>query len=283
MTVLERILAETRQEVERRKREAPIDMGASPTMSAPLAPGSSVLPAVPGLQCPTAGRSRFRDALAGPGISVIAEFKRRSPSAGKLRESEPDIAEILSAYERGGARALSVLTEGPNFEGSLADIRAAREACALPILRKDFIVDPYQLHEACLAGADAVLLIVAALEDAQLASLHELAQALGLDVLVEVHDSEELDRAKRVGARLIGVNNRDLRDFSVDVARTGRLLGEMPAGALVVSESGISAPQQLRELEQQGVAAVLVGESLMRAPDHEQALVALLAGSSVRT
>jgi indole-3-glycerol phosphate synthase len=258
MTVLDRILAETRQEIERRKQQTPIDTAGL----------SSRRP------------SRFRHALATPGISVIAEFKRRSPSAGKLCEQGPDIAEIVSAYERGGASALSVLTEGPNFDGSLADIDAARDACGLPILRKDFIVDPYQLYEAVVAGADAVLLIVAALEPEELSSLHDRALGLDLDVLVEVHDRDELMRAEQVGARLIGVNNRDLRDFSVDVGRTERLLAEMPAGTTVVSESGISRPEQLEQLERAGVAAVLVGESLMRAPEPEQALAALLAGSS---
>jgi indole-3-glycerol phosphate synthase len=257
MTVLDRILAETRQEVERRKRQRPI--------------GTDISSRRP---------SRFRHALAAPGISVIAEFKRRSPSAGKLCEPEPDVAEIVSSYERGGASALSVLTEEPNFDGSLADIDTARRACGLPILRKDFVVDPYQLYEAVVAGADAVLLIVAALEQEELVSLHDRALGLGLDVLVEVHDHDELGRAKQAGARLIGVNNRDLRDFSVDVGRTERLLAEMPAGTMVVSESGISKPEQLEQLERAGVAAVLVGESLMRAPDPEQALAALLAGSS---
>jgi len=225
---------------------------------------------------------RFHQALGRPGIGVIADFKRRSPSVGKLRELEPDIAEIVSAYERGGASALSVLTEGPNFDGSLADIGVARGACGLPILRKDFVVDPYQLYEAVVAGADAVLLIVAALEQEELASLHDRALGLGLDVLVEVHDRDELVRAGQVGARLIGVNNRDLRDFSVDVGRTERLLAEMPAGTTVVSESGISEPRQLEQLERAGVAAVLVGESLMRAPEPERVLAKLLAGSSAQ-
>jgi indole-3-glycerol phosphate synthase len=257
MTVLDRIVAETRQEVERRKHDTPIDTSAS-----------------------FGHPRRFRDALAGHGIAVIAEFKRRSPSAGRLREEDIDIAEVVGAYERGGASALSVLTERPNFDGSLDDLCAARAACELPILRKDFIVDPYQLHEACAAGADAVLLIVAALSEHELAALHELATTLGLDVLVEVHDREELARAADVGARLIGVNNRDLRDFSVDVRRTSRLMGEMPAGATVVSESGIATPEQLGELEGEGVAAVLVGESLMRASDPALALDELLSGSS---
>ncbi len=202
---------------------------------------------------------------------MIAEFKRRSPSAGRLRE-QPDVAEMVGAYERGGAAALSILTEGPHFGGSLEDLRAARAASALPVLRKDFIVDPYQLHEARAAGADAVLLIVAALPPPRLSGLYEEARGLGLDVLVEVHDSTELQAALDVRADLIGINNRDLRDFSVDVQRTSRLLADIPVGTAVVSESGIGSSEQLRVLEEQDVQAVLVGESLMRAEDPEQAL-----------
>jgi indole-3-glycerol phosphate synthase len=172
---------------------------------------------------------------------------------------------------------MSVLTEGPHFEGSLADLRQARAACALPLLRKDFIVDTYQLHEARAAGADAVLLIVAALPPQLLATLYATARELGLDVLVEVHDSTELNVALGAGADLIGVNNRDLRDFSVDLRRTAKLLAEMPAGVVVVSESGIGSAAQLRNLQEEGVQAVLVGESLMRAGDPEGALRALLA------
>jgi indole-3-glycerol phosphate synthase len=217
----------------------------------------------------------LRDALARPGIGAIAEFKRRSPSAGELR-AKADVQAIARAYEQNGAGAMSVLTEQESFGGSLADLRAARAACLLPILRKDFIVDPYQLYEARAAGADAVLLIVAALDDKELASLHEQARALELDVLVEVHDSDELARAAAVGAAIIGVNNRDLRDFSVDVSRTSRLLARMPADALVVSESGIATNEQVKALEREGVAAVLVGERLMRAPDPGVALAELL-------
>lgn len=213
----------------------------------------------------------FRAALCRPGIAVIAEFKRRSPSAGPLREN-PDVREIVTAYERGGAAALSILTEGPHFGGSLEDLRTARAASALPVLRKDFIVHPYQVHEARAAGADAVLLIVAALPSPRLSGLHEEASALGLDVLVEVHDSTELEAALAVEANLIGINNRDLRDFSVDVRRTSRLLADIPAGTVVVSESGIATAEQLRGLEEEGVQAVLVGESLMRAEDPEQTL-----------
>ncbi len=179
------------------------------------------------------------------------------------------------AYERGGAVALSVLTEGPNFDGSLEDLGSARAACELPILRKDFIVDPYQLHEARAAGADAVLLIVAALVGAELAALHDEARAIGLDVLVEVHDRAELREALELGADTVGINNRDLRDFSVDVERTSRLIGEIPSGVVVVSESGIASAEQLAGWRALGVHAVLVGESLMRSPDPEAAVRAL--------
>jgi indole-3-glycerol phosphate synthase len=260
-TVLERILVSTREELGRRKRLLP-----APELE------DRVLDA--GEERRSAGR--LHEACSAPGIGVIAEFKRRSPSAGILRE-QADVAEVVRAYVSGGAIALSVLTEGPSFAGSLEDLRAARSVSDLPILRKDFIVDPYQLHEARAAGADAVLLIVAALQIAQLASLHDSARALGLDVVVEVHDDEELQRALSVGADLVGINNRDLRDFSVDVARTSLLMGEMPAGVTVVSESGIATPEQLRSLQQEGVHAVLVGESLMRSPDPESALRALRA------
>ncbi len=249
-TILDEILARTRSEVEQRMQELP-------TEELPPDDSSSL--------------RGFRTALCGPGIAVIAEFKRRSPSAGQLRES-PDVREMVTAYECGGAAALSILTDGPHFGGSLEDLRAARAASALPVLRKDFIVHPYQLHEARAAGADAVLLIVAALEPASLAELNAQARGLGLDVLVEVHDAHELGVALEVGADLVGINNRDLRDFSVDVQRTSRLLADVPPGTAVVSESGIATAEQLRDLQEQGVQAVLVGESLMRAPDPEQAL-----------
>jgi len=254
-TVLERILGETRAEVERRKRETPLG-----ELSADGAPAGAA-----------AVERRFHDALARPGIGVIAEFKRRSPSAGALRD-DPDLAGIVGAYERGGAVAVSVLTEGPNFGGDLGDLRAARAACGLPLLRKDFIVDEYQLQEARAAGADAVLLIVAALAPAELESLYACARAIGLDVLVEVHDREELHSALGLGADIVGINNRDLRDFSVDVERTARLMEDVPPGVTVVSESGIAAAGQLAGLQRRGVDAVLVGESLMRAADPAAAL-----------
>jgi len=226
---------------------------------------------------PARARGAFRAALSADGISVIAEFKRRSPSAGALREgARPE--ELVRAYERGGARALSVLTEGPSFGGSLDDLRTARAASELPILRKDFVVDRYQLLEARLAGADAALLIVAALADSELVALHEAARALGLDVLVEVHDAGELERALALDPEIVGINNHDLRDFSVDLARTRARRQAIPDGVVVVSESGIGSTEQLRQLEREGVDAVLVGESLMRAPDPAQALDALLEG-----
>jgi indole-3-glycerol phosphate synthase len=265
-TVLARILQSTRAEVTQRAQQVPrAQLQARLQAAAPEE--RSVLQ--------DGDRPRgFRRALAAPGVAVIAEFKRRSPSAGALR-AEPELAEIVDAYARGGASALSILTEQPNFGGSLDDLVAARARCGLPVLRKDFIVDDYQLLEARAAGADAVLLIVAALEQELLGTLHEQARALALDVLVEVHDREELERALAIGAELVGVNNRDLRDFSVDVARTHALRGAIPAGVLVVSESGIATAAQLRELAADRVDAVLVGEMLMRAEDPERALGAL--------
>jgi indole-3-glycerol phosphate synthase len=213
----------------------------------------------------------FAEALARPGTSLVAEHKRRSPSAGAIREGST-CTEIVQAYERGGAAALSILTEEAHFGGSLADLREARAACDLPILRKDFTIDPYQLYEAKVAGADAVLLVVGALRGRELASLHELADALDLDAIVEIHDDIELDRALEIDADVIGINNRNLADFTVDIQRTFDLLADVPAGKVVVSESGIHHREQIEELEQVGVDAVLVGEVLMRAPDPETAV-----------
>lgn len=208
----------------------------------------------------------FGEALVRPGLSVIAEFKRRSPSAGEIRAGATP-AETASAYEEGGAAALSVLTDAPHFGGSLDDLRAARAACALPVLQKDFIVGRYQVYEAAAAGADAILLIVAALERDELARLHDEARGLDLDCVVEVHSEEELESALSIDAEVIGVNNRNLDDFSVDVQTTFELITDVPAGKTVVSESGIAERETLEELERVGVDAVLIGEALMRAPD----------------
>jgi indole-3-glycerol phosphate synthase len=214
----------------------------------------------------------FSEALTRPGVSVIAEHKRRSPSAGEIRPGS-SVTEIVTAYERGGASALSILTEPAFFGGSLDDLSEARRACGLPILRKDFIVDPYQVYESAVIGADALLLIVAALQPDELKRLHAEALALDLDVLVEVHAREELQTALDVvDPDVIGINNRDLTDFTVDIDRTFELLADVPAGKTVVSESGFHTREQLDELERVGVDAVLIGESLMRASDPEAAL-----------
>lgn len=250
MSVLDQILASTRADVARRRAAAPL------TTLEPRA---------------DRGAHAFRDALARSGIAVIAEHKRRSPSAGPIRPGS-SIAEIARAYEAGGAAAMSVLTEEQHFDGSLEDLREAARACSLPLLRKDFIIDPYQLHEAAAAGASAVLLIVAALDPRLLASLHSAAAELSLDVLVEVHDRDELEIAAGSGATIIGVNNRDLRDFSVDTERTYALLDAMPADVLVISESGIASADDLSRLAAAGVDAVLVGERLMRSSDPATAL-----------
>ena len=253
MNKLEEIVARTRAEVARRR------------LAAPLAPSRDAIP-----------RRQFADALRRPGLSLIAEHKRSSPSAGMIRE-DLALEDVVGAYERGGASALSVLTEGPSFGGSLDDLRAARAASSLPILRKDFIVDGYQVHEARRAGADAILLIVAALGAEELVALHELAGEVGLAALVEVHDERELEAASGAGAELIGINNRDLTTLAVDTRRTFELLEQVPEGATVVAESGFSTRGELDELEAAGVDAVLIGEALMRAADIEGAVRALTA------
>jgi indole-3-glycerol phosphate synthase len=273
-TVLAQILQSTREQLERRKQALPEGELAAQAQHARRTRSDGAQTAR--VQAGEAARPSFGEALRGPGVGVIAEFKRRSPSAGPLRE-DADIEEIVAAYQRGGACALSVLTEGPHFEGSLEDLRRARAVTSLPVLRKDFVIDPYQLYEARAAGADAVLLIVAALDPNRLRALLERTHALALEALVEVHDASELGTALHAGARLIGINNRDLRDFSVDVERTYALLPEIPPDVTIVSESGIGRRAQLAALERAGVAAVLVGESLMRAHDPARALRELLS------
>jgi indole-3-glycerol phosphate synthase len=210
----------------------------------------------------------FNEALVRPGLSLIAEFKRRSPSAGDI-SAAADVSAQVGAYERGGAAALSVLTDERHFGGSLDDLREARAACDLPILRKDFVVDPYQLYEAAVNGADAVLLIVRALADRELREMYGQARDLDLDCLVEVHDGEELQRALELDVDVIGINNRDLDQGTVDVSMTYELMPDVPAGKTVVAESGISSRAELEELERVGVDAVLIGSALMVAPDAE--------------
>jgi indole-3-glycerol phosphate synthase len=251
-TRLDDIVHATREALERRKRERPLSQ-------------------LEGAVDVTREGRPFAEALSRPGTSLIAEHKRRSPSAGEIGEGL-GCAELVRAYERGGAAALSVLTEETHFGGSLADLHEARTASELPLLRKDFTIDPYQLYEAKASGADAVLLVVGSLGERDLGTLHGLARDLDLDALVEIHSADELEAALAVDADVIGINNRDLGDFSVDLQRTFDLLADVPAGKTVVSESGITTREQIEELEQVGVDAVLIGEALMRAPDPEAAV-----------
>ena len=208
----------------------------------------------------------LRSKIAEGKPAVIAEIKKASPSRGVLRERfEPAV--IASSYERHGAACLSVLTDEQFFQGKLADLREARAACALPVLRKDFMVDSYQVHEARAAGADCILLIAAALGDARMRELEDGARALGMAVLVEVHDAEELERAAALETPLLGINNRNLRTFETRLETTLTLLDRVPQGRIVVTESGILSPEDVRSMRERGVNCFLVGEAFMRAAD----------------
>ena len=260
---LEQLVEATHESLERRKRATPL----SELEAAIHARGAIERP--------------FAEALARQGTSLIAEHKRRSPSAGAIRE-DLSCADLVRAYTRGGAAALSILTEEANFGGSLDDLREARAATELPILRKDFTVDPYMLYEAKAAGADAVLLVVGSINQREVASLFAAAHDLDLDAIVEISREDELEVALEVDADVIGINNRNLEDFSVDLGRTYDLLADVPAGKIVVSESGIAHREQIEELERVGVDAVLVGETVMRADDPEAAVRELVgAGEGV--
>src|SRR5881227_1895137 len=205
-------------------------------------------------------------------LKIIAEFKRRSPSAGIIRD-DLSVSDFVRCYERGGACAISVLTDEEYFGGSIADLRAARSSTNLPLLRKDFIIDPIQILESAIAGADAVLLIVAALDDVSLGELRALAEdELGLDALVEVHTVQELRRAVNAGARIVGVNNRDLGTFQVSVSTSERLITEAPRDKIMISESGLHSADALLRLHKLGFRGFLIGEALMRAPGPERAL-----------
>jgi len=210
------------------------------------------------------------------GVNIIAEFKRRSPSAGTIR-NDLSATDVATRYERGGACAISVLTDEQYFGGSILDLGAIRASTALPLLRKDFIIDEIQIYEAAAVGADAVLLIAAALDDAALAKLRATAEdELGLDAVVEVHTSEELRRAVSTRARIIGVNNRDLRTFRTSLETSERLIAEAPQDQIMISESGLQDPKSLRHLRALGFRGFLIGEALMRAPDPEAALRELI-------
>jgi indole-3-glycerol phosphate synthase len=216
----------------------------------------------------------FWGALRARPVGAIAEFKRRSPSAGWIREGA-NPADIAARYQAAGAAALSVLTDEPFFGGALADLRRARAATHLPVLRKDFMIDRYQIVEARAHGADAILLIASVLDDVQLVALAAEAARWGMDVLWEAHDEREVRRVVASGARLVGINHRDLRTFQVDTTLAARMRPEIPAGRLVVAESGIRTAGDVRGLRAAGIDAILVGESLMRAPDPGAALRAL--------
>jgi indole-3-glycerol phosphate synthase len=206
--------------------------------------------------------------------AVIAEIKRASPSKGVIREDFRP-AEIAESYERGGATCLSVLTDIDFFQGSDAYLQQARAACQLPVLRKEFIVDPYQVYEARALGADCILLIAACLDDVTMQQLNDLAAELGMDVLIEVHDAQELERVLLTGNRLIGINNRDLRSFEVKLATTLELMARIPSDRIVVTESGIHTTEDVSLMRSHHVDAFLVGEAFMRAPDPGEKLAEL--------
>lgn len=256
---LKKILNSTRQDLEVRKEKVPV---AVVVKAASLRPHDR--------------QGIFRSAITAPGISLIAEVKRASPSQGDIRP-ELSVSDIVTDYDKAGARVISVLTEERYFHGSLADLVEARQATSLPILRKDFIIDEYQILEAAAAGGDAVLLIVAALELPQLKSLMHAAEDAGLEPLVEVHNRAELDAALEAGASIVGINNRDLTSFEVTLDTSLDMIEFLPEELLVVSESGIKSREDVIRLEGAGVDAVLVGETLMRSSNPGDKIRELLS------
>jgi indole-3-glycerol phosphate synthase len=258
--ILSKIAAYKREEVARRKAERPL-----------AAVETAARQATP----PRGFRAALERAHAPGRLALIAEIKKASPSKGLIR-ADFDPPALARAYEAGGAACLSVLTDGPSFQGADGYLTAARAASALPCLRKEFLLDPWQVAESRALGADAVLVILAMVDDALAAGLMAAAREHGMDVLVEAHDEAELDRAAGLGADLVGVNNRDLRTFATDLAVTERLAARAPAGALLITESGIFTPDDAARLERAGARAMLVGESLMRQADVTAATRGLL-------
>jgi indole-3-glycerol phosphate synthase len=258
--VLERICAATREEVARRKALVPLAEMQRRAHDADAPRGFAAALA----------------AKAATGYGLIAEIKKASPSGGLIRDPF-DPAAAARAYEAGGAACLSVLTDGPYFQGSLADMVSARAACSLPVLRKDFVLDPWQVLEARAHGADAILVIMAALTDAEATALEALAMALGMDVLLEAHDEAELLRAIKLRSPLVGINNRNLRTLKTDLATTEALSAMIPAGRDLVAESGLASPADLARMAGVGARRFLIGESLLRQPDLTAATRAILA------
>ena len=259
--ILDQICKTKRTEIVQRKAETPL----------------STLDERVAAQSPPRGFRAALEATSRTGFGLIAEIKKASPSKGLIREEFDPVAHAR-AYCAGGATCLSVLTDAPYFQGSEEYLTAARDTCDLPVLRKDFMLDPWQAVESRAIGADAILLIVAALEDGQMAELAAAATALGMDFLVEVHDEAELDRARALEASMIGINNRNLRSFVTDLAVTERLAALAPDDCLLVAESGIAEHDDLERLANGGVRCFLVGESLMRQADVEAATRMLLTG-----
>jgi indole-3-glycerol phosphate synthase len=259
--ILERILTRKREEVAARCQQRPLAEIAARAADAPIPRGFA---------------EAIQRQIDRGRVAVIAEIKKASPSKGLLRDPF-DPPAIARSYEAAGAACLSVLTDHDFFQGADADLQQARAACALPVLRKDFVVDAYQVHEARLLGADCILLIVAALDDARLAELTELALSLGMDVLVEVHDIDELERALQVPAPLLGINNRNLATFDVSLDTTLSLRTAVPPDRILVTESGIATPADVATLRAAGVGAFLVGEAFMREADPGAALQRLFA------
>jgi indole-3-glycerol phosphate synthase len=259
MTILDRIIAYKRDEVAAARSTFPFADVEAAARSAPQ----------------PRGFERALRRVGAIGTALIAEIKKASPSKGLIR-ADFDAAAHARSYEAAGAACLSVLTDRPSFQGSPEDLKAARAAVALPILRKDFMIDPYQVAEARALGADCILIIMACLSDPQARELSDAARAFDLDVLVETHDASELDRALALGAVMIGVNNRDLRTFATDLATTERIATRLPKDRLLVAESGINTPRDIARLKAAGAGAFLVGESLMRAENIAAATRALL-------